>query len=55
MWYALFMFYSSEHVSLSLVGDGEGGRALLPGLSIHVHWNTLVYYDLRRRGRREDL
>ena len=55
MWYALFMFYSSEHVSLSLVRDGEGGRALLPGLSIHVHWNTLVYYDLRRRGRREDL
>lgn len=52
MWYALFVFYSSEHVGLSLVGDGEGGGALLPGLSIHMHWNTLVNDDLRRRGRR---
>ena len=50
MWYALFVFYSSEHVGLSLVGDGEGGGALLPGLSIHMHWNTLVNDDLRRRG-----
>lgn len=44
------MFHSSEHVGLSLVGDGEGGGALLPGLSIHMHWNTLVNDDLRRRG-----
>lgn len=53
MWYTLVMFHLSEHVGLSLVRNGEGGGALLPGLPIHLHWNTLVNYDLRREGRRE--
>ena len=48
MWYTLVMFHLSEHVGLSLVRNGEGGGALLPGLPIHLHWNTLVNYDLRR-------
>ena len=48
------MFHFSEHVGLSLVGDGEGGGALLPGLPVHLHWNTLVNYDLRREGIREE-
>ena len=52
MWYTLVMFHLSEHVGLSLVRNGEGGGALLPGLPIHLHWNTLVNYDLRREGRR---
>lgn len=42
------MFHFSEHVGLSLVGNGEGGGALLPGFPVHLHWNTLVNYDLRR-------
>ena len=50
MWYILVMFHLSEHVGLSLVRNGEGGGTLLPGLSIHLHWNTLVNYDLRREG-----
>ena len=48
MWCTLVMFHFSEHVGLSLVGNGEGGGALLPGFPVHLHWNTLVNYDLRR-------
>ena len=46
------MFHLSEHVGLSLVRNGEGGGTLLPWLSIHLNWNTLMNYDLKREGRR---
>ena len=48
------MFNFAEHVGLSLVRNGEGGGTLLPWLSIHLHWNTLMNYDLRREGRRRE-
>lgn len=50
------MLYPPKHVSLSLVGDGEASRTLLPWLPIYLNWNALMNYNLRRerdRGRRQ--